>query len=144
MRINLVFLTVGYLSPDGGGGTRSRPRTTSVRRMRPVSRVATQPQHDWTELGAAFWNRQTGSLDSFPRYSSALRSSEVVWNDAILDDWIKDPQHLVPGNTMTFQGISDGKERADLLAFLNEATQPEHAPPRTSCASHQLLPGFFA
>ena len=30
---------------------------------------------------------------------------------------------------MTFPGIKDARERADLLAFLKEATQPGHAPP---------------
>ena len=42
----------------------------------------------------------------------------------VLDDWITDPQHLVPGNEMTFAGIQDARQRADLLAFLKEATQP--------------------
>ena len=73
---------------------------------------------------AALWNRKAGSLPSFPRYSSALKSSGVVWNDKTLDDWIKDPQHLIPGNEMPFQGIKNNKERADLLAFLKQATQP--------------------
>jgi cytochrome c len=72
---------------------------------------------------ADLWNRKAGSLASFPRYSSALTSSGVVWNDKTLDDWIKDPQHVVPGNQMTFAGIKDGQQRADLLAFLKEATR---------------------
>ena len=32
-------------------------------------------------------------------------------------------QPLVPGNEMTFDGIKDARQRADLLAFLKEATQ---------------------
>jgi len=40
------------------------------------------------------------------------------------DEWIKDPQHVVPGNEMTFAGIKDAQPRADLLAFLKEATKP--------------------
>lgn len=79
---------------------------------------------------ANLWNRKAGSLASFPRYSSALLSSGVVWSDDTLNEWIKNPEHLVPGNTMTFQGIADGTQRADLLAFLKEATQPGHAPAR--------------
>lgn len=45
------------------------------------------------------WNRKAGSLASFPRYSSALKSSGIVWNDKTLDAWIKDPQHLIPETT---------------------------------------------
>src|SRR5215472_15075256 len=73
---------------------------------------------------AGLWNRKAGSLDSFSRYSPALKSVNIVWNDKTLDDWITDPQHLVPGNEMTFAGIKDPRQRADLLAFLKEATQP--------------------
>jgi cytochrome c len=73
---------------------------------------------------AGLWNRKAGSLASFSRYSPALKSANVVWNDKTLDDWITDPQHLIPGNEMTFDGIKDARQRADLLAFLKQATQP--------------------
>jgi cytochrome c len=77
---------------------------------------------------AEVWNRKAGSLASFPRYSPALKSSGIVWTDDTLDEWIKDPQHFIPGNTMTFPGMKDARQRADLLAFLKDTTQPGHAP----------------
>jgi cytochrome c len=73
---------------------------------------------------ADLWGRKAGSLPSFNRYSPALRSANVTWDDKTLNEWIKDPQHLVPGNEMTFDGIKDDRQRADLLAFLKQATQP--------------------
>lgn len=76
---------------------------------------------------AQLWNRKAGSLSSFPRYSSALKSSGIVWNDKTLDEWLKDPQHVVPGNAMTFEGVKNDQQRTDLLAFLKQATQPGHA-----------------
>lgn len=76
---------------------------------------------------ADVWSRKAGTLPSFTRYSPALKSSGVVWNDKTLDEWITDPQHLVPGNVMTFAGIKNAQQRADLLAFLREATQPGQA-----------------
>ena len=78
---------------------------------------------------AELWNRKSGSLASFSRYSQALKSSGIVWNDDTLDEWIKDPQHFIAGNTMTFPGVKDGRQRADLLAFLKDATRPGRAPP---------------
>jgi cytochrome c len=84
-----------------------------------------QPDQNMTGPSlASLWNRKAGSLASFSRYSPALQSSNIVWNDKTLDDWIADPQHLVPGNQMTFAGIKDARQRADLLAFLKDATQP--------------------
>jgi cytochrome c len=76
---------------------------------------------------SGLWNRKAGDLASFARFSDAVKSSGVVWNDKTLDAWITDPQHLIPGNQMTFPGIKDGQQRADLLAFLKDATQPGHA-----------------
>ena len=72
---------------------------------------------------ADVWNRKAGSLASFSRYSPALKSASIVWNDKTLDEWINDPQHVVPDNQMAFAGIKDARERADLLAFLKRATQ---------------------
>lgn len=88
-----------------------------------------QPDQNMTGPSLAnLWHRKAGSLASFPRYSSALKSSGVVWNDKTLDQWIKDPQRLIPGNDMTFPGIKNDQQRADLLAFLKQATQSGHAP----------------
>jgi cytochrome c len=81
---------------------------------------------------AELWNRKAGSLASFPRYSPALASSSVVWNDKTLDEWIKDPQHVVPGNQMTFAGVKDAQQRSDLLAFLKEATRPGRGPTQSA------------
>ncbi len=72
---------------------------------------------------AGVWNRKAGSLASFSRYSDALKAADIVWNDKTLDEWLADSQHLVPGNQMTFPGIKDVRERADLLAFLKQASQ---------------------
>ncbi len=81
---------------------------------------------------AELWNRKAGTLPSFHRYSPPLKSSDVVWNNKTLDEWLADPQHLVPGNTMTFQGMKNAQQRADLLAFLKQATQPGHAPSQSA------------
>jgi cytochrome c len=69
------------------------------------------------------WNRKAGTLPSFERYSPALKSSGIIWEDGTLGAWIEDPQHFIPGNTMTFPGLKDARQRADLLAFLKEATK---------------------
>jgi cytochrome c len=76
---------------------------------------------------ANIWNRRAGSLQGFERYSDALKSSEVRWDDKSLDEWIKEPQRFIPGNHMTFQGVKDARARADPLAFLRKVTQPGQA-----------------
>jgi cytochrome c len=70
------------------------------------------------------WGRKAGSLPSFERYSDALKSSGIIWDDRSLDGWLSDPDRMVPDNEMPFNGIKDARVRADLLAFLKEATKP--------------------
>lgn len=83
-----------------------------------------QPDQNMTGPSlAGVWNRKAGGLESFARYSDALKSATIIWNEKTLDAWLTDPQHVVPGNSMTFQGIKDAQPRADLLAFLRQATQ---------------------
>jgi cytochrome c len=79
---------------------------------------------------ANLWGRKAGGLSSFDRYSDALKSSGIIWDDRALDRWLTDPQRMVPENDMPFEGIKDGRVRADLLAFLKDATKPGAAPQR--------------
>jgi cytochrome c len=73
---------------------------------------------------ANLWGRKAGGLSSFERYSDALKSSGIIWDDRALDGWLTDPERMVPDNDMPFGGIKDARVRADLLAFLKEATKP--------------------
>jgi len=73
---------------------------------------------------AGLWSRQAGTLKSFDRYSDALKSSGIIWEDAALNAWITDPQKFISESDMAFRGIKDARQRADLLAFLKEATRP--------------------
>jgi cytochrome c len=69
---------------------------------------------------AEIWNRKAGSLQSFTRYSDAMKSSEVIWNDETLDGYLKNPAEFMPGNHMTFPGVPDEKARSAIIAFLKQ------------------------
>lgn len=71
---------------------------------------------------AGIMERKAGSLASFQRYSPALKSSNLVWDATSLDAWLKAPPSLVPNNRMVFPGIPDARQRADLIAFLQQAS----------------------
>jgi cytochrome c len=61
--------------------------------------------------------RRAGGVDGF-EYSAAMRKSGIVWNERALDHFLADPVRVVPGTTMTYAGIKDSAERADLVAYL--------------------------
>lgn len=67
--------------------------------------------------------RPVASVEAF-RYSPAMkRASGGVWTTALLDVFLADPQSVVRGTRMPFDGMKDPQARADLLAFVEQATK---------------------
>lgn len=52
-------------------------------------------------------------------YSSALQGAEGNWTFAALNQWLTSPRRFANGTTMSFAGLSDPQERANLIAYLN-------------------------
>jgi cytochrome c len=54
-------------------------------------------------------------------YSPALRAfaeRERVWSEDLLDRYLAAPYRLVPKTAMSFPGLPDAQERADVIAYL--------------------------
>ena len=64
------------------------------------------------------FGRTAGSVPDYS-YSTALKGSNIVWNETTLDHWLTNPQALVPGTKMMFS-VGDAQDRADVIAFLKE------------------------
>jgi cytochrome c len=69
------------------------------------------------------WNRKAGTTEGFSRYSPALKGANVVWNETSLDKWLTDPQQFIPGTSMTFPGIRNAQDRADVIAYLKAVSE---------------------
>ena len=69
------------------------------------------------------WGRKAAGLETYRRYSDALKRSDLVWTERTLDAWLRDPQKVVPGNAMQFPGLADERGRGDLVAFLKAASE---------------------
>ena len=74
----------------------------------------TGPRH------CGLFGRRAGSVPGF-EYSDAMKKSGIVWNETTLDRFLADPPGTVPGTAMGYAGIKDPKERADLIAYLQQA-----------------------
>jgi cytochrome c len=66
------------------------------------------------------FGRNAGTLDGF-RYSPALKRSGITWTPKTLDAYVADPQKAVPQNRMPYAGMPEARDRADLIAFMQEA-----------------------
>lgn len=65
------------------------------------------------------FGRLAGSVPGFA-YSPAMKKSRIVWNEKTLDQFLKSPMKMVPGTAMTYDGVPDPKDRADLIAYLKQ------------------------
>jgi cytochrome c len=68
-----------------------------------------------------FFGKPAGSVAAYG-YSVALQEADFVWTPRALDAWLLRPARFLPGNRMSFPGVSRASDRADLIAYLLEAT----------------------
>jgi cytochrome c len=67
----------------------------------------------WATMGA-----KHGHIAGFA-YSEALTSIAGPWDWKGMDAWLANPRRYAPGTKMSFAGLSDPVERANLIAWLN-------------------------
>lgn len=79
----------------------------------------TGPQH------CGLFGRQAGTAPGFDGYSVAMRASGIVWNEETLDRFLENPLSVVPKTYMTYAGVPDASDRAALIKWLAEATEPD-------------------
>jgi len=62
-------------------------------------------------------------------FSPALSGKGGSWNWDVLSQWLTSPKTFAPGTKMTFAGISNPQDRANVMAFLNkQSDSPEPLP----------------
>ncbi|MGC9418146.1 MAG: c-type cytochrome [Rhodovulum sp.] len=71
-------------------------------------------------VGPSLYNvvgRPVGSADGF-NYSDAFASLDGEWTPERIDAFIAKPRDYAPGTAMTYSGLADATERADVIAYL--------------------------
>ena len=61
--------------------------------------------------------RKSGSVEGF-RYSAANKAAEIDWTEDKLETYLQNPKAMVPGTIMTYVGLKNETQRADLIAYL--------------------------
>ena len=55
------------------------------------------------------------------KYSDAMKNAHLDWTPETLDQYLLNPRKMVPGTKMAFPGLPKEKDRADVIAYLQQA-----------------------
>ena len=69
------------------------------------------------------FGRKAGTKEGFTGYSDGLKNSGITWDAAKIDEWITNPRKVIPDTKMAFLGISNEAVRANIIAYLMQATK---------------------
>jgi cytochrome c len=119
----LLFLALPVRAVPPGDPARGEKIYERCQACHSIERDRTGPHH------AGLFGRRAGSVPGF-QYSPAMKkagAAGLVWNDDTLDKFLKAPTKFIPGTRMGYAGIKDDQERADLLAYLKQATRSTSA-----------------
>ena len=62
--------------------------------------------------------REAGSVESYKKYSKAMKASGIIWNAETLDGYLTNPKKYLKGTKMAFAGLRKEKDRQDIIAYL--------------------------
>ena len=71
------------------------------------------------------FGRVVGIAEDFAYYSESFRDAQFVWTPELVFRWLADPLGMFPDTTMMNLGIVDSQRRADLVAYLAQASVRE-------------------
>ncbi|HYJ31334.1 MAG TPA: cytochrome c family protein [Allosphingosinicella sp.] len=89
-------------------------------------------------LGPNLWGRMGSPIASVAgySYSSALQGKAgETWSWDAMSAWLQSPRRFAEGTKMTFAGLSDPQDRADLLLYLNGQGGSLQIPPPPAAAA---------
>jgi cytochrome c len=67
--------------------------------------------------------RTAGSLESFKKYSKAMKESGIVWNEETLNGYLEKPKAYIKGTKMAFAGLKKEEDRENVIAYLKSFSE---------------------
>lgn len=98
---------------DPAAGASAFRRCASCHQVGPSARAVFGPHLN------GIVGRRAGATGDYA-YSPALKRSGIVWDEAALARFLRNPDDMVPGTKMRFWGIRDERQIANLLAYLRQ------------------------
>jgi cytochrome c len=71
------------------------------------------------------FGKVAGKQAGFAYYSEPFKAARFVWTPQLMYAWLENPMAMFPGSSMMSLGVPDPQRRADLIAFLEQASVRE-------------------
>jgi cytochrome c len=68
-------------------------------------------------------------------FSDALRGHGGTWDWETMSEWLRSPRTFAQGTRMTFAGLSDPQDRADIMVYMNQNGGRLQIPPAPAAGS---------
>ncbi len=72
------------------------------------------------------FGKVAGKQEGFEYYSDTFKAAQFVWTPQLMFAWLENPMAMFPGSSMMSRGEPDPQRRADLIAFLQQASVREY------------------
>jgi cytochrome c len=97
-------------------------------------------------LGPALYGVMGNPVAGHPgfAFSDALKSKGGTWDWETMSQWLANPKKFAPGTKMTFAGLGNPQDRADVMLFLNSrdsSPMPVPAAPAEAASEDPAKPG---
>jgi cytochrome c len=70
------------------------------------------------------YGKKAGRLSTTFKYSDALKASNVTWDAVSLDQWMADPEKIIP-NSDNFFRVPEARERTHVIAYLQQLSDED-------------------
>ena len=125
-----AVIVVGMAATAGTAAAQSLAQAGEASRGQRVFNTQCRACHTLEKDGArtagpnlhGVFGRKAGTGGGYDS-SDAMKKSGIVWDEATLAEYSRDPKGKVPGTKMLFNGVKNAGQLADLVAYLKEATK---------------------
>lgn len=131
---------VADAAPDGGAGGGAAAKPIDFSKGDPARGAETFKKcmscHTITQGGAngqgpnlyGVMGKKHGHMAGFA-YSPGMLAKPGVWDWEAMDAWLTSPKKYVDGTKMTFAGLSNPEDRADVIRYINDQGSNLPVPP---------------
>jgi cytochrome c len=69
--------------------------------------------------------RTAGTVEGFKYSESMIQHGKdgLVWNNETIDQYLADPKGFIPKNKMAYPGLKSADDRANLIAYIDQASK---------------------